>query len=76
MSDETNVTPNVTYVYNTTNGASASGGPMFILLYIQCAMFLLNEWLQLSMELWQLVFPTFIVMATFIVGMLNQKDVL
>jgi len=68
------VVPAVSYVYNTNNSATASGGPMFILLYIQCAMFIVNAWMNLNMEYWQLIFPTFIVIVTFVVGMLNQRS--
>ena len=74
MSDET-VTPHVSYIYNTTTNASGSlGGPMFILLYMQCIIFVINQWLDLSMEYWQLVFPTFIVVIMFAIGMFNQRS--
>ena len=74
MSDET-VTPHVSYIYNTTTNASGSlGGPMFILLYMQCIIFVINQWFDLSMEYWQLVFPTFVVVITFAIGMFNQRS--
>jgi hypothetical protein len=74
MDDET-VTPHVSYIYNTTTNASGSlGGPMFILLYMQCIIFVINQWFDLSMEYWQLVFPTFVVVITFAIGMFNQRS--
>lgn len=74
MDDET-VTPHVSYIYNTTTNTSGSlGGPMFILLYMQCIIFVINQWLDLSMEYWQLVFPTFVVVITFAIGMFNQRS--
>lgn len=74
MSDET-VTPHVSYIYNTTANASGSlGGPMFILLYMQCIIFVINQWFDLSMEYWQLVFPTFVSVIMFAIGMFNQRS--
>jgi len=72
MADEDSTTPHVSYVYNTTSNSSTLGGPIFILLYIQCGMFLINQGMSLSMELWQLVFPTFLVASSIIIGLFNQ----
>ena len=74
MDDET-VTPHVSYIYNTTTNASGSlGGPMFILLYMQCIIFVINQWFDLSMEYWQLVFPTFVSVIMFAIGMFSQRS--
>ena len=70
MTDD--VVPNVTYSYHTYNSNSAIGGPLFILLYIQCAMFAMVGWFHLTVELWQLVFPTAVVVVTLVAGMLNS----
>lgn len=72
MDAEESMTPSVTYAYHTYNNpTSASGGPMFILLYLQCIMFLINEYFKLSLEMWQLMFPLFIVIVTMAIGTLN-----
>jgi len=60
MSDE-GIPTSVTYNYHTYTTTGSSGGPLFILLYIQCAMLIVNKWLSINMELWQLIFPTFLV---------------
>lgn len=70
--DSQSVIPSVSYAYHTYNPSTATGGPLFILLYIQCAMFLINSWLQVNMELWQLIFPTFVVVIVMVVGIFNN----
>jgi hypothetical protein len=68
------IVPNVSYVYNTTTSPSSGGGPIFILLYIQCGIFIINQYLHLSMELWQLIFPTFIAVMSLSIGLMNQRS--
>lgn len=72
--EESQSTPSVSYSYHSYMGnvMNAIGGPIFILLYIQCAMFVINSWLHLSMEFWQLVFPTFVVVMSIVIGVMNK----
>lgn len=72
--NENSASASVSYAYHNYmgNASNAIGGPLFILVYIQCAMFVLNSWLQLSMELWQLVFPTIILIVSMVIGIMNK----
>lgn len=73
-SNNENSVQNISYSYHNYmgNALNAIGGPLFILVYIQCAMFVINAWLQISMELWQLVFPSFILVMSMVIGIMNK----
>ena len=71
MSSENEGGTALSYVYHT-HSTVIGGGPMFTLLYIQCIMFILNAWLNMNMEMWQLVFPSFIVIVVMVAGQFNR----
>jgi hypothetical protein len=72
MSDEQKP-HSVTYNYhNSFRNSSIS--PAFILVYIQCAMFLLNAYLKINLELWQLIFPTFVMAIMLVIGYYNSMN--
>jgi hypothetical protein len=72
MTDD-EIKPSVSYVYHTYSTNTALGAP-FILIYLQCVMFVTNALMKLNLSMNELYFPMIIVMALLCLRIYNTLN--
>lgn len=70
MVEELNSPPNISYVYHTYN--SSLGGPMWIIMYMQFVMLMLNAMLKLNMVYYELYLPAMCFIGLIVVGIVQK----
>jgi len=72
MTADDQIPNSISYNYHNYITGQTAASPVFILIYWQCANFIINAALKLNMEVWQLVFPTFVVVLMVVLGYYNS----